>query len=359
MTWLGGRGARSQRAASTLSRRTNVSSKSPNNETFHNNFDLLRFLLAAMVFLFHLPTLSGLSAFGQLSTIADGNIAVLGFFAISGCVVSLSFERAASWKDYGERRARRLLPGYLAVVVICFLAGAIISTLPTLSYFESSATWKYLLANLTFLQFLQPGLPGVFATNPVLHAVNGSLWSIRTEILCYVLLPFLVTFRLRLPALVLFGCVTMFTRDSIAQTGIFHPLVSFLVGMYAPKLRGAPLRWLGPIGAFLLLGVHIKPVSFYTTAVWSGPLMPMCVAFAALALGLELPYLGNFSALGNLSYGMYLWHFPLIQFAISKGWMQPHPWLCAALLGAAVLIFAAASWRLVESPVLSRKSARA
>jgi peptidoglycan/LPS O-acetylase OafA/YrhL len=316
---------------------------------FRNNFDLLRFVLAGVVFLFHLPTLSGLHAFGRLSTYADGNIAVLGFFAVSGYVVSLSYARSASWRDYADRRARRLLPGYLAVVFVCFFAGAFLSTLSMGAYFTNSGAWKYLTANLLFLQFLQPDLPGVFANNPVLHAVNGSLWSIRTEILCYLLLPLISVFRLRLPVLILFGGISLFARDTIVQVGIFHPLVAFVIGIWVVTWRGMLLRWLGIAGAVLLIGVQVKPVAFYTTAMWSGPLMPASVAFAILALALELPYLGDWTQLGNLSYGMYLWHFPLIQFAISKGWMVAHAFLCSLVLGVAVLVFAAVSWRFVES----------
>jgi peptidoglycan/LPS O-acetylase OafA/YrhL len=318
-------------------------------ENFHNNFDLLRFILASVVFLFHLPTLSGLTAFGRLATYADGTVAVLGFFAISGYVVSLSYSRSATWKDYATRRARRLLPGYFAVVTICFLGGALISVLSIPAYFANTGTWKYLAANFTFVQFLQPDLPGVFANNPVLHAVNGSLWSIRTEVFCYVLLPFCLTLRLRLPALILFGGLSMFVSDTVLKVGIFHPVVSFVIGMWIVTWRGPILRWLGLFGALLLITVQINPVAFHAAAIWDSPLMPASVACAILAAALELPYLGDWAFLGDLSYGVYLWHFPLIQFTISKGWLEPHPYLRSLFLAAAVLVAAAASWRLVES----------
>jgi peptidoglycan/LPS O-acetylase OafA/YrhL len=79
------------------------------------------------------------------------------------------------------------------VVILCAFGLVLISTKPE-SYF--SASWlKYLLANLSFLNFLQPTLPGVFELNN-LHAVNGSLWTLKIEASFYLSVPiFVLLFR--------------------------------------------------------------------------------------------------------------------------------------------------------------------
>ena len=205
-----------------------------------NNFDLLRFLLAAIVVLFHLRVLSGQPEFDILRSFADEGAAVLGFFSISGYVVSLSFLRSSSWRDYTARRRRRLLPAYLVVVSICFLSGAWLSTFSSRAYWASAASWNYLAANLTFMQFLQPNLPGVFTNNPALSAVNGSLWSIRTEVLCYVLVPVILGIAHSYTGAALMAGITILifplsanpsfgSAGFLAQTAIAQPLESFFL----------------------------------------------------------------------------------------------------------------------------------
>lgn len=330
---------------------------------FRNNFDLLRFILAALVVPFHLLVLSASPALRPLR-FADGGAAVLGFFAISGYVVTLSLERSRSLAVYAERRARRLLPGYYAVVLFCFLAGSLVSSLPAARYWTAPEAWKYLAANFVFLQFLQPSLPGVFAHNPTLAAVNGSLWSIRTEILCYLLLPAVLALRARLAALALClaaSAALAYSRSSslvLIQLGLAQPLVSFFAGALLARSGRKALPVLGALGLLFLL---LRPASFaaplFASPLARGPLMPIAVAFAVLAAGLSLPYLGDFTLLGDLSYGVYLWHFPIVQFAVSRGWLGRAPWPASAAVFAAALLCAALSWRFVERPLRSPRPA--
>ncbi len=319
-----------------------------------NNFDLLRFALAANVVLFHLYVLSGLETLAPLRAIANGAYAVLGFFAISGYLVSLSWRRCESWRDYASRRARRLLPGYLAVVLFWVVAGGAIGSLPPSEYFAAPGTWKNLAANLIFLQPLAPTLPGLFTANPALTAVNGSLWSIRSEILCYFLLPLAVRFRPALAAAVISGVAALlFQQHEQLRVGIAQPVEAFFLGACvaaSPFLR----RWLGLAGAVsaaLLLSMHFIPIP------GEHALMPFAISFCALAAGLSFPYLGQASRFGDFSYGLYLWHFPLIQtLLLNRTWVAASPWLFAAGASAAALAFAAASWFLVERRFLRRRA---
>ncbi len=319
-----------------------------------NNFDLLRFTLAGTVVLFHAAVLSGSGPLRGALRFANGHYAVLGFFAISGYVVSLSWQRIQSAPEFFQRRARRVLPGYLAVVLFCWVAGCAVSRLPLLDYWTSGETWRYLLANLSFLQFLAPTLPGVFQSNPVMAAVNGSLWSIRAEIFCYLLMPLLAVWWR--PAGLMLCCLAAALWLThweakplwLTQTkiGVVDPIASFAVGMLMTQAKARRVAWWGGAGIVVLASLP----SFPSLSL----LEPLAVAAAVLAAALSLPYLGHWPALGNLSYGMYLWHFPLIQWLCIGGWASRSPWLFLTAVIAGTVALAAVSWHLVEKRFLAR-----
>ena len=130
------------------------------------------------------------------------------FFVISGFLIFMSYERTSSLRRYAIKRARRIYPAYLCIILLCAFGLFTLSGLPVDQYF--SADWfKYLVANLTFLNFLAPSLPGVFENN-LLQAVNGALWTIKIEVMFYCSVPLIVWFAQRFGRLpVLLGLFTL------------------------------------------------------------------------------------------------------------------------------------------------------
>ena len=131
-----------------------------------NNFDLLRLVFAGSVFFWRLYVLSRAPALEIFSHVFSANIAVKGFFVISGYLVMMSYENSSSIREYAEKRLRRIYPAYAAVVLACAIAGAFFSALPLAEY-AGAGLLRYLAANLAFLNFLAPSLPGVFEGQPV------------------------------------------------------------------------------------------------------------------------------------------------------------------------------------------------
>src|SRR5258706_30242 len=124
-----------------------------------NNFDLLRLVFASAVFFWHLHVLSRAPSLETFSTMFSADIAVKGFFVISGYLVMMSYENSSSIREYAEKRFRRIYPAYAAVVLACAMAGAFFSALPLADYVGGDLA-RYLAANLLFLNFLAPSLPG-------------------------------------------------------------------------------------------------------------------------------------------------------------------------------------------------------
>lgn len=152
-----------------------------------NNLDCLRLVFASIVFLFHLSVLSLVPALAFFARYLSADVAVKSFFVISGLLIYRSYTRSSSLASYLEKRVRRIYPAYFTIVVLAALALFPMSSLPPWHYF-GAGFWKYLAANLVFLNFLAPALPGVFAGNDI-AAVNGALWTLKIEVAFYLSVP--------------------------------------------------------------------------------------------------------------------------------------------------------------------------
>ena len=155
-----------------------------------NNFDLLRFSFAFVVFLVHAYALSGAETLSILVHYISSEIAVKSFFVVSGFLIFMSYENTHSVRAYFIKRLRRIYPAYIFIIVLCAAAGLLLSSLVMTDYL-SWPLFKYLLSNLVFLNFLQPNLPGLFEHN-ALQAVNGALWTLKVEVAFYVFVPLAV-----------------------------------------------------------------------------------------------------------------------------------------------------------------------
>jgi peptidoglycan/LPS O-acetylase OafA/YrhL len=187
----------------------------------NNNFDLIRLLLSLMVFLVHSYELSKNPGLSMIPVFLNTHTAVCAFFVISGFLVSSSFANSTTPAEYFSKRIRRVFPGYVVVVLLCGLAGVAFSEYSYREYF-SFPLLRYLGANLSFLNFIQPSLPGVFIGNSS-PFVNGALWTIRLELLFYLSVPMvfmlLKRFRKSLVFLFMFG-IALISRvifDRVAQ----------------------------------------------------------------------------------------------------------------------------------------------
>ena len=122
-------------------------------------------------------------------------MAVAGFFVISGFLLTWSLERNPSLKAFALKRLFRIYPLYALVIL---LQAAILTA--------EAGTWRngiagelarYLAANLVFANFLQPTIGGTLA-GLRLDAINGSAWTLKVEIACYIAFPWVLAAQRRL-----------------------------------------------------------------------------------------------------------------------------------------------------------------
>ena len=329
-----------------------------------NNFDLLRLLLALIVCLVHAYELSGFQQLKWITATFSSSVAVKAFFVVSGFLIFMSYERSPSPFSYARKRLRRIYPAYFAVIIGCAFGLLAISSASSSDYF-SLAWGKYVLANLAFMNFLQPTLPGVFDGNR-LSAVNGALWTLKIEVMFYLSVPlFVFLFRRysRLAVLLLaYGMSVAYTSLAAllaARTGsgIYTELGRQLPGQLAYFMAGAFLYYFLSLFErrrvyFLLPAASVLVIH----AVYPLPLLePFALAVVVVFFGIFF-YLGNFGKYGDFSYGFYILHFPIIQLFLYLGWFRESPWLYLLAVIFATLIGAIGLWHAVEKRFLFRSS---
>ena len=334
-----------------------------------NCFDFLRFLFAFNVVLGHLMVVSTFEELNAYSYLFKTHLSVTGFFVISGFLIAKSFERSSSLKSYFAKRARRLLPAYLLVILGCAFGLVSLSTLPAVDYFQSPDLWKYLGANLCFLNFLHPSLPGVF-DNPLIRdtAVNGSLWTLKIEVGFYLIIPLLMMWlkKSKRPWLLL---LVIYISALLYKTGLnalgdytqhkapyflAHQLPGFMdyfaVGMAAYLYKDWFLRHKGHLilpALVLFLLEWCCGFEIFTSLAW-GIIVLWCAY--------SLPALNNFAKFGDISYGIYIYHGPILKILLTLGlFTQIGIWPAAAVFIACVIVCGFASWHLLENRFLKRK----
>jgi peptidoglycan/LPS O-acetylase OafA/YrhL len=333
-----------------------------------NNFDFLRFFFAFIVVLGHIVTLSASGELAFLAKYFDTHLCVTGFFVISGFLIVSSYLRTSSTKSYFVKRANRLLPGYIFLILVSAIGLAMLSTLDAGAYFSNKGVAQYLAANLTFLNFLHPCLPGVFEQNKIC-AVNGALWTIKVEVTFYLLLPLVVYLINRTSRkLLLFGAIYL---SAIAyklvlqyyynKTGspIFTTLANQLPAFMNYFISGIAISYMLPLflkwkNRLILPAIIIFGIEYYFQVEY---LLPLSWAIIVLFVAFSFPKLNGFGKYGDFSYGIYIFHFPIVQLFIALGlFVTFNPWLTSIVIIVLVMILAVLSWNFLEKRFLKRKN---
>jgi peptidoglycan/LPS O-acetylase OafA/YrhL len=326
-----------------------------------NNFNLIRILAAAGVLVSHaFPISLGSGAVEPLQAATGqtlGKICVLVFFALSGFFIAQSFTRTESVEAFLRARALRLFPALVVVLALTLLAGALLTTVPDAAYWAVAP--DYFLRNLTLVS-LRYDLPGVFADNPYGPAINGSLWTLIYEVLCYagVLLAGTIGLLAR-PRLVLASALVVLVAGVVLRPFQLHVRIDHLLTLGLPFATGTAL-WV--FRAVVPLSAALAVALLATAAAGAGgplflPLASVALAYAVLVAGyFPSRLLRRYNRLGDYSYGMYIYAFPIQQFAASLGLLTP--WANIALAFPVTLACAVLSWHLIEEPALLLKCPR-
>jgi len=328
-----------------------------------NNFNLIRMIAACGVLVSHcFPIALGGQAIEPLmraTRFSLGAFGVMAFFSISGFLISQSYDRSRSPSSFWAARALRLLPAlFVALVVDAYVIGLWATTAPKLAYFFKPYTATFVLSNVSML-WDQYALWGVFRDNPFPTWVNGSLWTLRYEVICYaatMLCGFIGLYRERLFPLFLAVFLAWYVPARItggdglivtASPVYLAPFFAAGMTLYIYR-RWIPLNWLiAALGVVLCILMRRTPVYFEFLVVTCA-YTTMCLAFA------RSPFLLRYNRLGDYSYGIYIYAFP-VQQAIVHFLKPISPFGLTALAFPITIALAVVSWHFIERPTLSMK----
>lgn len=330
-----------------------------------NNFNLLRMLAALGVLVSHAyPISSGPGTTQPLENLLGitlGTVCVYVFFVISGFFIAQSFDRASTHRAFLRARALRLFPALAVMLCVTVLvSGFWLTTAPTRIYW--AAVPEYLLRNVT-LFFLRYDLPGVFAHNPYGPAINGSLWTLNYEVLCYagvflaglagcvkrgsLMLPLLL-------AVIIVCLVAMVLQVHVRIEKLLDLGLPFAIGTAFYVWRDRIVLSLPVAAGLVLVAVMLRmapsPEPAFRLA------FVLTLSYAIFCLGHLSGGIRRYNRLGDYSYGTYIYAFPMQQLMALVGMTLPFSNMAAAL--PLTLVCAILSWHLIERPALRLKARR-
>lgn len=328
-----------------------------------NNFDGVRIGLALIVLFAHTGALVQIPEFSWFSSVFDSDFAVKGFFAISGFLVTKSYLASENVFDYYGRRLRRIWPAYIVAILFCLSLGACLTTLDPLEFVSNIDSAKYLFSNLVFLNFVQPTLPGVFEGNPI-RAMNGALWTIKVEMMLYFCVPFLVICW-RTNHAIIYGFLIIFF--SVLWAFYFAYFFSGSYGVEIARQFPGQLSYF-TLGSLLSAKDRIRSSAKYLLLpllllnfllenhVLRGLNEPFLYSVLVIWLCSSKIQLFNFGKYGDISYGIYLFHFPVIQALVFFGLFKRFPWFGLIVTIIVTMICSFVSWHYIEKKFIRRSS---
>jgi peptidoglycan/LPS O-acetylase OafA/YrhL len=328
-----------------------------------NNFQLLRFLAATAVILFHSYALTGTLTEEPLWRIAPeldfGSLGVKCFFAISGFLVTQSWLARRKLLPFAAARALRIYPALIVAVVMSLLLASWSTPLSFNEFMGETQSLEYLWRNASGFE-ARDQLVGVYAGNPYPRAVNGSLWTLPLELRLYIVVAIV-------------GALGLFARRELFALCLAVALALFLVvpdwfffSPNTPTIRQMALlfafgslayvcRATLPI-SLLALCAGLAIIVVNPLGLGRGVLFAPLLVYGLLGLAyhpaLQLP---RFNQAGDYSYGLYVYSFPIQQTVV-----RMIPDLDSTSLFALSMLLtlpvAALSWHLLEKPMLGLKA---
>lgn len=338
------------------------------NDNRSNNFNFLRLLFATLVILSHSPELIDGNRNRELltqifHTISFGELAVDGFFLLSGFLIVKSWHLKPEAAPFLFNRILRIYPGYIVASVICVFVIGMFGA-DNLETYVANINLKWFIKGL--INLTPPSANDVFNGWPY-KALNGAMWTIRYEFYCYLTVLALgllgvisnryywLLFSVLIAALFIYSktaiSVTLFNLQFSLESPIYRLGAFFSVGgcyyLFFEKLKLTVIT-ISISFVFLALALFSNTYSEIVLAVVGGALL---FSFA----NANIKHLNRFQTLPDVSYGLYLYAWPVQKMLI---FYVPSisPWTVFGMATVLCIGLGWFSWTFVEKPFMNLKN---
>ena len=336
-----------------------------------NAFDLLRLILALFVLISHSYLITGigkepLSIFSK-GQINFGEIGVMGFFSLSGYLITASFDRSSNILRYLRNRILRIFPGYwICLIITAFVIAPAIfyinnKTLSGFNFWGSDSSLSFVYRN-SLLNIQQWSIGNVLQSSVYKESINGSLWSLFPEMLCYLLTLILGLFGLlnknKHVFLLLFIFVFIVYVTNLYTTNLFGP--TFLILSNARKLYTCYLCGMCLYIFKDQIYIDVKGLLFiFLTSIafikFGGFLIVAPIAIAILCIRGFSTF--QISLKYDISYGLYIYAFPIEQLLATALKQSFSIFFYLIMCVMLTILLAFLSFVLIERPFLKFKKA--
>ena len=330
----------------------------------NNNFVFLRLLLATLVILAHSAEILDQNRSREIltnifGTITFGELAIDGFFLISGYLILKSYLSSSTIKSYFLKRILRIYPGFIVASLFCIfvllpLSGEIklIIDMPLKEWFS------------TIFRMITLDAPQV--ANTQYAALNGAMWSIWLEFVCYLCIPIVYITKFNKPktyAILAVMLLLIFLFTQVSGKNIWLPYVrldlhhtsrlmfAFLIGGLF-YLRRDKVIWNKKLTIICALLLLISLNFSYSAEV--GLMTFGAYLLFNFALNYKNKFLSSIGAKVDISYGVYLYAWP-VQIYVIKYFPQVNLYVLMLVTLIAASILGYLSWTFVEKPFIQLK----
>ena len=331
----------------------------------HDNFFTpLRFIFAFMVLIGHAFIIGTRDILAEPNVFFDytfSYMAVNLFFIASGFLVTKSMLYRGDVAEYSSARILRIYPALaLHVLFVMFIMGPFVTSLPLREFFSHPDFLSQPLKVLTFFK-TEMELPNALEGNNETLA-SATLWTLRYEVLAYIgtaaafSLGFMRKKWMLLAQFIFFAIAWM----AIEGLGLFEALPAtgqnLLRFGICYTLGGAVFAYRGRIRFHIvgLLGTIIAATLTNGTPMFEVTTAIMLAYFVFWAAYVKIPQLNGLQSVSDISYGIYIYHWAIMQW-LNHVYPDMGPWQLIAIAGPLTILISMASWRWVEKPMLRSK----
>lgn len=309
-----------------------------------NNFTIIRLLMSLAVLYNHSFVIfygnGNQDITNYVFTYFDsGSLAVCVFFLISGMLLTQSYNESSSKIKFILKRIFRIFPALIVCILFTiFLVGPLSTDLSVKEYFLSRNTYRYLYNAFLNNEVFLFNIPSCFTKNKMPNVINGSLWTLPFELVCYIFLflglscvkfyfslKFSRNYKIFITLLAIYfgsyllngkyifsrieGLITGFNGHFDTTNNPIKLFIFFLSGMLLYRFR----RIIKMSFVFFIALVAVLLISNIMHIKYLGMIMEFVIIVSGVLLFAGIKRLHKYNYKIDPSYGIYLYAWPVQQ----------------------------------------------